>query len=109
MLTEEQHFELLRNCKIGGDGMEYQEIDIEIDSLTNCLVSKDGKEFDTEYKEFRKNITAVDAKKLQKDGWVFDWSKPQKDGYSVYGLYIVGSEELEGLIAFRQDRENYFT
>ena len=54
MLTEEQHFELLRNCKIGGDGMEYQEIDIEIDSLTNCLVSKDGKEFDTEYKEFRK-------------------------------------------------------
>lgn len=109
MLTEEQHFELLRNCKIGGDSMEYQEIDIEIDSLTNCLVSKDGEEFDTEYKEFRKNITAVDAKKLQKDGWVFDWSKPQKDGYSVYGLYIVGSDELEGLIAFKQDRENYFT
>ena len=109
-MRKEQHFELIQTAKIGGDNMEIHEIDIEIESLTNCLISTEtGEEFDTVYKEFKKNISKAEADELNRKGWLFDWSLPQKEGYSVYGLYIVDDDELQGLIAFRHDRANYYT
>lgn len=93
------------------DGDEDMEINIEIDSLTNCLVlNKTGEEFDTEYKELRKTIGPKEAKDLQTRGWLFDWSLPyKKPGMQVYGLYIAGSDELQGLIALQHDRANFYT
>ncbi len=105
-MNKQQHFDLIRNYK-GGDGME---IDIKIDSLTNCLISEEThEEFDTEYKLFRKTISASQAKELQDSGWLFDWSIPQMKGEEIFGLYIVGSDELQGLIALKHERQNYFT
>ena len=53
------------------------EIDIVIDSLTNCLVcNKTGKELDTEFKEII--VDSVLATKLNQEGWKFDWSKPAR-------------------------------
>lgn len=63
------------------------EIDIVIDSLTNCLVcNKTGKELDTEFKEII--VDSVLATKLNQEGWKFDWSKPAKEGYTLLALYI---------------------
>jgi len=45
------------------------EIDIEIDSLTDCLiVRKSGEKVDTEYRLFAKTITKELSEKMQKDG-----------------------------------------
>ncbi len=42
------------------------EIDIKIDSLTNCLTSEEThEEFDTEYKLFRKTISTSQATELK--------------------------------------------
>lgn len=91
-------------------GDETMEVNIEIDSLTNCLtVSDTGEKCDTDFKEFVHTITNEDAQVLQNDGWLFDWSLPQHDGCQVYGLYVVGSDELQGLIALKHYRESFFT
>ncbi len=86
------------------------EIDIKIDSLTNCLTSEEThEEFDTEYKLFRKTISTSQATELQNSGWLFDWSIPQLKGEEVFGLYIEGDNVLQGLIALKHERQNYFT
>lgn len=49
------------------------EIDIYIDSLTDCLVcSKTGKLHDTEYRLVRKTITKYEAANLKAEGWKFE-------------------------------------
>ena len=109
-MIEEKHLKLIKESMIGDENMEIHEIDIEIDSLTNCLVSTEtGEKFDTVYKLFKKNISKDEVIELNDKGWLFDWSLPQKEGYSVYGLYIANDDELQGLIAFRHDRKNYYT
>ena len=51
------------------------EIDLIVDSLTNCLIcSATGEEFDTKFREI--SVDSKYASKLQKDGWMFDWSVP---------------------------------
>ena len=108
-MKKENRIEKILNSGKDGDGMA--EISIEIDSLTNCLVlNRTGEEFDTEYKELRKTIGKLEAKNLQKEGWLFDWAMPyQAPGMQVYGLYIAGDDELQGLIALRHERANFFT
>ena len=55
------------------------EIDILIDSLTNCLVlTETGKEYDTEYHLRKNKITDQETLQLKQNGWKFDWSIPQK-------------------------------
>ena len=47
------------------------EINILIDSLTNCLIcSETGEEFDTEFHEI--SVDSKFASELQKNGWKFD-------------------------------------
>lgn len=84
IMKKEKRIEKILNSGKDGDGMA--EISIEIDSLTNCLVlNRTGEEFDTEYKELRKTIGSLEAKSLQKEGWLFDWAKPyQAPGMQVY-------------------------
>lgn len=63
------------------------EIDIEIDSLTNCLVCREtGEQLDTEFRLVLKTITKKDAAVLQRNGWKFDWSIPHQHDYEVYEL-----------------------
>ncbi len=84
------------------------EIDIVIDSLTNCLIcSETGEEFDTEFKEI--TVDSDLAQKLQKQGWRFDWSIPAKNGYRIYALYLKDNKEIQGLIALKHIVKEYYT
>ena len=85
------------------------EIGIKIDELTNCLIEQStGKKFNTEYKLIEK-IDSNKAIALKNAGWSFDWSKPQESDYLVYGLYVKGSDELEGLIALKHIVDQLYT
>lgn len=60
------------------------EIDIFIDSLTDCLMcNATGELHDTEYRLVRKTISKYDALDLKAQGWKFDWSIPHQNGYEV--------------------------
>lgn len=65
------------------------EIDIYIDSLTECLLcAETGKMYDTEYCLVSRKITGEEAQLLMAEGWKFDWSIPQQNGYEIYELVL---------------------
>lgn len=106
-MLEEEKIILIQKSKLKGECMP---IDIEIDSLTNCLIeTKTGKEFDTTFSEIRRTITKKQANELIKNGWCFDWNVPHKEGKQVYGLYVDGSDEVQGLIALEHHRDDFYT
>ena len=86
------------------------DIDIEIDSLTDCLIERSsGMQLDTEFRLVAKTITKEIAEKLQSEGWKFDWSIPHKDGCEIYALTLKDSTDVEGLIALKHFRSQFFT
>lgn len=86
------------------------EVNIYIDSLTDCLVcNKTGELHDTEYRLVLKTITEFDADVLKREGWKFDWSLPHKEGYEVYELLLKENEEVQGMIALKHIRNQYYT
>ena len=40
-------------------------------------------------------------------GWEFDWTKPEQKGYDVYALRVKGERTIQGMIALKDDSENY--
>lgn len=85
-------------------------VDIIIDSLTDCLISsEDGKKYNTDFVRIKKTVLHTEAKKLKKEGWLFDWDKPYLDNEEVYGLRISGQDELEGLIAIHHYPSNLYS
>lgn len=86
------------------------EIEVIIDLLTNCLIcTETGEECDTEYRFVTKTITKMDAMGLKAQGWKFDWSIPHKNGYEVYELLLVDDDEVQGRIALKHIRDQYYT
>ena len=86
------------------------EIDIFIDSLTDCLVcNATGESYDTEYRLVRRTISESDAEVLKLKGWKFDWSVPHRNGYEVYELLLKQTDEVEGMIALKHIRSQYYT
>ena len=86
------------------------EIDVEIDSLTDCLIERSsGKLLDTEFRLVAKTITKEDSEKLKAEGWKFDWSVPHQDNCEIYALTLKDSTEIEGLIALKHFRSQFFT
>ena len=86
------------------------EIDIQIDSLTNCLENREtGEIFDTEFRLVAKTISKADAVALQKQGWKFDWSVPHKNGCEIYELLLKDDGSVQGMIALKHIREQYYT
>lgn len=86
------------------------EIDIIIDSLTNCLIcTETGEECDTEYCLVTREITKQDAEKLKKQGWKFDWSIPHQNGYEVYELFLENDDVVQGRIALKHIGNQYYT
>lgn len=86
------------------------EMDIIIDSLTDCLVcSETGEEKNTEYRLATKTITEQDAAELKAKGWKFDWSIPHQNGYEVYELLLENDDEVQGMIALKHVRNQYYT
>ncbi len=86
------------------------EIDIQIDSLTNCLENREtGEICDTEFRLVAKTISKADALALQKQGWKFDWSIPHKNGCEIYELLLKDDSSVQGMIALKHIREQYYT
>ncbi len=86
------------------------ECDIIIDDLTDCLTErKTGELFATEFRMVRGTIHKSDANNLKKEGWLFDWSVPHKNNFEVYELLLENDDMIQGLIALRHDRYNYYT
>lgn len=86
------------------------EIEIYIDSPTNCLLCQEtGKECDTEYRLATKTITKKDALVLKRAGWKFDWSVPHQNGYKIYELLLANDEEVQGMIALKHISDQYYT
>lgn len=86
------------------------EIDIFIDSLTECLVcTATGETKDTEYRLVSKTITKYDSILLKESGWKFDWSIPHQNGYDVYELLLEESDEVQGMIALKHIRDQCYT
>lgn len=75
------------------------EVDIQIDKLTDCLVEKStGKQVETEYR-----LRTVPIKPKDYKGWKFDWSKTEKNGYSIYELFLTDDDTVQGRISLRID------
>lgn len=77
-----------------------QSIDILIDELTPCLITRENGE---EYKTIVTPLLKSDLIHLTvKQGWLnSNWKKEfQEPNRSVYKLLVVGSDEIQGLISF---------
>ena len=75
------------------------QVDILIDKLTDCLIEREsGNVVDTEYIE---RITEI--KKQEYSDWQFDWHITQKNGYTVYELFLENDDTVQGRISFRID------
>lgn len=86
------------------------EIDVIIDSLTNCLVcSKTGDKCETRYQLITKIITKQEAQKLKMLGWKFDWSIPQQNGYEIYELLLQDDDTVQGMIALKHISDQSYT
>ena len=86
------------------------EIDIQIDSLTNCLVCREtGEQFDTEFRLVLKTISKKDAVALQRKGWKFDWRIPHQQDYEVYELLLKDDTQVQGMIALKHIRDQFYT
>lgn len=73
-------------------------ISIEIDELTPCL----RKVSTGELVETNFSIISPTHKSFSK--WLFDWTQPEKKGYTVYALKAKGSNAIQGLIAMKEER-----
>lgn len=106
MLIEAKDVFLDDMCyNIGGNTMQKQKVDICIDALTECLIdAESGKEVETVYQKVDCRITEKLAEEYRKDGWLFDWSIPQKEGCGVYELFVKGEEQVQGRVAFVKDK-----
>ena len=38
--------------------------------------------------------------------WEFDWTRPERNGYDVYALYVKGENAIQGMIAMKDDHAN---
>lgn len=81
-------------------GSKSGKINIEIDTLTPCLLNtKTGKVVQT-------TVEQIHPKKSDFKEWEFDWSKPEKEGYSVYALKADGDARIQGMVALMDNPKN---
>lgn len=57
-----------------------------------------GAIIETEWRLQKKQLPNTKGK-----DWDFDWSRPQKEGFPVYELFIKGNKDVQGRIAFRPE------
>jgi len=75
------------------------EIDLIIDHITPCLIERStAKILPTSYRK-------IDPKEIRllTKGWRFNWVKPFKDGYEVFGLTV--GDEIQGLISLKPSED----
>lgn len=84
-------------------------IDIEVDTVTDCIVNRKTKEtLDTGYEEIKRIITPAEAKNDLAHGWKFNWYDIQKQGYTIIELFTLSDNKLQGRIAFQRKEMYYY-
>ena len=74
---------------------------IEIDELTPCLRRlSDNKIVNT-------TVVDVSPTKAEFKDWEFDWTLPQKNGYTVRAVKADGDDRIQGMVAIKPDPQNY--
>lgn len=74
---------------------------IDIDEMTPCLRRiSDGKIV---------NTTVFDISPTRKEfkDWEFDWTKPERSGFSVRAIKADGDERIQGMLAWKPDPKNF--
>lgn len=75
------------------------QVNITIDEFTDCLIDRKNNQIvETEYKKLEYPIH-----KTQFSTWKFDWSITQKNGYTIYELFVKGKSIVEGRISLNID------
>lgn len=74
---------------------------IEIDELTPCLRRMSDK------KIINTSVVDVSPTKEEFKDWEFDWTIPQKNGYTVRAIKADGDDRIQGMIAMKADPKNY--
>lgn len=73
------------------------EVDLEIDKITPCLIDRLTKErVHTHVKVVTEPIPAA-----QYIGWSFDWSLTQRNGYTIYRLVAENDPRTQGMISLQ--------
>lgn len=76
-------------------------ISIEVDEMTPCLrKNATGELVDT-------TVNLISPTKATCKNWEFDWTRPERFGYSVYALRVKGEKTIQGMIAMKDDPKNY--
>ena len=75
------------------------EVDILIDGITDCLLdTRTGEEVETEYRMRETPIRPKDY-----EGWKFNWSITEKNGYDIYELFLKDDDTVQGRISLKID------
>ena len=75
------------------------EVDIVIVTITECLVERFTQQIVET--EFRPRSEAIRPKDYRH--WKFNWKKNEENGYTIYELFVIGSDEVQGRIFLRID------
>jgi hypothetical protein len=76
------------------------EVDIIIDGITPCLFHRETGVL------VATSTIRIHPTREMFEGWRFDWSIPERQGYEVYALTVPEVSEVQGLIALRSDAKN---
>jgi len=74
-------------------------VDVIIDGLTECLYNTHTNQ--TNETEYRKRDTSI--MKHEYNGWNFDWSLTEANGYEIYELFVIGDDTIQGRISVMID------
>lgn len=98
--TEEELQALVSENNVDNTEENGYNINIRIDELTPCLRRlSDNKIVST-------TIEKIIPKESEFTNWIFDWSLPLKEGFSIYQLKADGDDRVQGLIALKVDKLN---
>lgn len=79
-------------------GKQQEDISEKIDELTPCLrKTSTGELINTHF-----NKISPTRKKFSK--WLFDWTQPEKKGYTVFALRADGDQRIQGLVALKKEQ-----
>lgn len=84
-------------------------IEIQIDSLTECLVDRFGEKHNTYYDTIDMSPEYVNA--LHESGWTqnFDWEQVKTDGAIIIGLFAENDTRLQGLVGIEHRTKELYT
>lgn len=79
------------------NGSKVREADIAIDELSPCLrKASTGEIVDT-------TVKTIKPTRAKFSGWEFDWTRPNRDGFTVYALYAKGDSRIQGMVSMKAD------